>query len=242
MLAMGCGCLLLAKGWGAEEVSKVLPVFTERSEVLPLTLRSTEGDKVGRQIYECERALQRMGSLLGWPASPELRYVVTWVGQGQETWWLDSYPLQVNREDGAWVFRFRGEGNWEKAQEQIYRTLAVALLQGRMLLQHKELPGPTFPDPPLWLSEGLTQSLMTSRRESFNLAVWRYALNKKAPSCGRSRPGRNWPRRGCAGVGSRVLPIGCCAKPRKVRRIKKRCKILLTVIWRSPGGATGAGT
>jgi hypothetical protein len=166
-------------GGGVRKATQTL--FSIQSEKVPLTFRSAEAVENPSRLAACENALTLLASRLGLNTWNSSRFIVIWDAQASRPTWVEAFPRQVSRVEKEWVFTIRGQGEWASAEENLYRTLATCLLQSQMLDDKTSLPESSFPDPPFWLSEGLTQILMESRRQDFAAAVWRFSLAKKIP-------------------------------------------------------------
>jgi hypothetical protein len=180
-----CGLL----GWLG--LSQVSAEWKERKDLqflvnltstkLPLTLRSAVTVENTQRLSEAESALNQILNLTGLRKEPSFRIVLHWNERETGDLWLDSFPRNLRREGKLWLFEIRGEGKWESVREQLYRSLAVCVLQSQMLQGLEVLPEAEIPDPPLWMSEGLTQQLLQERRTDLAAVVWRFSVLKMVP-------------------------------------------------------------
>jgi|GEM_PF-1176183 len=178
VVAIG-GISLEASESGRRAVKQLLSVESERQ---PLVFKSAEAVENPSRLLLCEKALLQMASRLQLTDWKKIRFEIIWNEDLPNSHWVDTFPRSIGQDEDGWIFTIKGQGNWKDGKEQLYRTLAICVLQSRMLPEKGKLGPNNLPDPPLWLSEGLTQTLMESRREDFAYAVWRFSLSKKVPS------------------------------------------------------------
>jgi hypothetical protein len=160
---------------------------TEESGELPISYRSANFVEIPARLANLEIVFTRTMKSLGLREIKGSRFLVVWVDQkndeqNKSSGWLDSFPRKISREGGRWVFTIQAQGNWAVDVEQVYRSLVICILQAQILRDATELSGDELPEPPLWLSEGLTQVLMENKRDDFADVVWRFYLAKKVPS------------------------------------------------------------
>jgi hypothetical protein len=160
----------------------VVPFFPLASEHFPLTFRSPEAVENPSRLEFCEKTMARLALQMGLSDWKKARFIVSWNDRASDLIWVDTFPRNIRRDGNVWVFTIKGQGNWKAGKEQLYRTLTVCLLQSRILPESGVLSDSNLPEPPIWLSEGLTQILMESRRDDFASAVWRFSLAQKVPS------------------------------------------------------------
>lgn len=158
---------------------------SDSSAELPLSFKTDNLLELSSRLLKLEKALDQLRTSLGLEKITGARFMVVWIDddqQGKEPLWLDSFPRTVTREGGQWLFTIKAQGNWNKDIELVYRSLAISFLQAQTLAKSDSFKGNLLPEPPLWLSEGLTQLLMNQRREDLAAVVWRYHLANKLPS------------------------------------------------------------
>lgn len=179
------GLLLITPSFLTAEPKRLVKLKTDSSAEVPLSFRTDNLLELSSRLLQLEKALDQLRSLLGLEKIKDSRFLVVWIDDeqlGKEPLWLDSFPRTVSREGGQWVFTITAQGNWNQDIELVYRSLAISFLQAQILAKSDHLKGDTLPEPPLWLSEGLTQLLLNQRREDLAAVVWRYHLANKIPS------------------------------------------------------------
>ncbi len=113
-----------------------------------------------------------------------------------------TFPREIVFRPDSKILRIFIDANWQQHQEALVRTLALGLVQAMAWKEKPQAPVAELPEPPLWLSEGLTQWTeqalqneisssvlipvlkyrdLSIMAEPFRQIVWKAHLSNRAP-------------------------------------------------------------
>jgi|GEM_PF-4348000 len=93
----------------------------------------------------------------------------------------EVFPRMLHIGQQPEVLKIYGWGKLPEEKEILYRTTVLALLQGYIYKDVKLHAHMVMKDPPLWISEGLTQVVLKADLDTFDKITHRYQTLQRAP-------------------------------------------------------------
>ncbi len=179
------GCLFLGAGCRleAETRPQLRRVYVQPSGDYPIEARSVDSSAAADLLQTAESSYAVFLERMGLPRLENFKLVLEWsdAPQKYKPDAFDSFPRRMGLDVGDLRFRIATQGPLQAQREQIFRTCMICYLQSLELQGKLPADPQTVPDPPLWLSEGLTQLALKSREETFDAIVRRYQRLDRMP-------------------------------------------------------------
>ena len=158
-------------------------VFSQASDRYPVEVRGPDTVALSGLLDVAENSCRIFLERMGLPQLKNFKMILDAGGPDSPNaiYSSDSFRRKIRRAGDETVFRVFVEGPAGKVKEQIYRSCMICYLQH--LEFQNGIPADTdvVPDPPFWLSEGLTQIAFKSREDTYAEIVRRYQRLERMP-------------------------------------------------------------
>lgn len=161
---------------------------TVHSRGYPLEVRATSNAAIDRILLYSEEAVERTLDRMK-ISFTDIPFMILFI-QTEEPPLLPDFetfprtlrlgPPTENNPTGR-VMRIFISGNPARERERIVRTTVVSLLQGYEYGDDEFHDGEKMSDPPVWLTEGITQSILKENQDLFRKITHHYLALDRAP-------------------------------------------------------------
>ena len=185
LLLLSLGCLFASAVPAQEEPvrPKLRRMFSHASDLYPIEIRSPDSTVLAGLLQTADDSYKIFLERMGLKELENFRLILE-VNESAADGQLrsfDSFPRKMRRTGDEIRFRVLVDGPVGKREEQVYRSCMICYLQ--YLELKTGIPSTLYalPDPPFWLSEGLTQIALKSRVETCADIVRRYQRLERMP-------------------------------------------------------------
>ena len=183
-LVSGCVVLLFAYPQMLE-AAKPQPrrIYVQDSDTYPVESRSPDPVVGGALLKAAEDSCQMFLNTMELNELENFSLILEWddTPQKQKPESFDSFPRKARMDGGKLSFRIQLQGTVPEQLEQIYRSCMTCYLQSLGFQNGIPEKMRVLPEPPLWISEGLTQMMMKSRHDTYFDIVRRYRRLERLP-------------------------------------------------------------
>lgn len=172
-------------GWAVATVAAAREAdpVTERSLRYSMVVKGPSRVVCQDVVRVAEEAMGQFVWWMGTPPPAHVRFLIDWTREDHDP---ASPVLERNLLPGRRMSEFviRGGGPVARERERLIRTCMRVYLQAMALSVEGLRAGDHLADPPLWLSEGLTQSMFPDRHRLFMQVVARGGQLRTTPDLG----------------------------------------------------------
>ncbi|MEM6822676.1 MAG: hypothetical protein AAF558_12140 [Verrucomicrobiota bacterium] len=175
--------LLCMQTTGLSQRKDVVPVFSVTSEKYPIRIVSRDSLLNLELLPLVEQTAIQFSKMLGIRKLPVNELVVRWKpGIPDFEGPFFSYPRQIGTDGGRISLTVELKGELEGNTFKVRRSIVIALLQALTWDGEAKISIEELADPPLWLSEGLLWSMVSTRDEQWQSIVMKAGRIQRVPS------------------------------------------------------------